>query len=141
MSRRGSETRQKQEQVLLRVEPGFRDQMKKGAWTSGLTVQSWLRKLAADALGVEPGKLTKRRRKPKVISEEKRQLVPLLDEAARLRGEVGKLGGALVKAAMHTREIEAMESHAEIERLIPEIKNLVDDLQGLRERLREALDG
>lgn len=141
MSGSGSEKRQKQEQILVRVEPGFRDLIKKGAWMSGLTVQSWLRKLAADALEVDPGKLTKRRRRPKAVSEQQKLLVPLLDDVARLRGDVGRLGGALVQAAMHTREIEAMESHAEIERLIPEIKILVEDLQGLRERLREALEG
>ena len=53
-------------------------------------------------------------------------------EIARLREHAAELCGALVRAAIRSREDDRNEAHAEIEALLPQVRTVVRDLDALK---------
>lgn len=116
----------KRDQILLRVDPSFRDVMEAVANKSGLSVQGWLRNLAAMTLEVDPESLPKSRRRSKQVPEALRQ------EIACFRADAERIESAL-------KDVVAASQPERLETLLPEIDSLVGRMQKLRQQLRGAL--
>ncbi|MBF0326460.1 MAG: hypothetical protein HQL42_15510 [Alphaproteobacteria bacterium] len=116
----------KRDQILLRVDSAFRDVMETAASESGLSVQGWLRKLAAVTLVVDPKSLPKSRRRSKPVPEALRQ------EIACFRADAERIEAAL-------KDVVAASRPERLETILPEINGLVGRMQKLRQQLRGAL--
>jgi transposase-like protein len=124
MARRGSETRRLPAEVLVRLTDEQKTAVAMHVQAAQVSIATWVRRIIADAIGVEPGPVTRRAVPPQEILE-----------IAHLREVVAELGGALVKAVIAAREGGRPVEHAAIEALIPGIKAAVLDLDRLKEKL------
>jgi hypothetical protein len=111
-------------QVLVRLTREQHMAVVAQAQAAQVSLASWIRRVIADAIGVEPGPVTTRAMPPHVILE-----------IAHLREVVAELGGALVKAAITARQDGRPAEHAAIEALIPGVKAAVRNLDKLKETL------
>lgn len=114
------------EQILLRVDRLFRAEMETAASACGLSVQGWLRNLAAATLEIDPKSLPKSRRRSKPMPETLRQ------EIACFRADAERIEAAL-------KDVVAASQPERLETLLPEIDSLVGRMQKLRQQLRGAL--
>jgi hypothetical protein len=124
MASHGSEKRKLTGEVLVRLTAEQQAAVASYAVAEQVTAATWLRRLIADAIGVEPGPVTSRAIPPQGILE-----------IAHLREVVAELGGALVQAAVAARKDGRAAEHAEIEALIPSIKSAALELDKLKEKL------
>jgi hypothetical protein len=124
MPGRGSENRQLPEEVLVRLTVEQFTAVVGHALAEQISKSTWVRRLIADALEIDPGPVVIRAQAPELVLE-----------VAHLREVVAELGGALVKAAIAAREDGRPVEHAAIEALIPDIKATVLDLDRLKEKL------
>ena len=85
---------------------------------------TWLRRLIADALEIDPGPVVIRAQAPELVLE-----------VAHLREVVAELGGAMVQAAVAARKDGRAVERAEIEALIPSIKAAALELDKVKEKL------
>jgi hypothetical protein len=111
-------------QVLVRLTSEQQAAVAAHAQAAQVSLATWIRRVIADAIGVEPGPVTSRAIPPQGILE-----------IAHLREVVAELCGALVKAAIAARQDGRPAEHAAIEALIPGIKAAIHDLDGLKEKL------
>lgn len=123
MARRGSEKRRLIAQVLVRLTEHQQLAVATHAERAQITIASWLRCLIADTLNVDAG--------PIVSSPAPEMIL----EIAHMREVVAELGGALVQAAIRTREDNRPVAHHDIEALITDVKRAVHDLDRLKEKL------
>lgn len=123
MSRRGSEVRKLEGQVLVRLTFEQQQAVAFYAETSRVSMATWIRTVIADAVSVGVGPVI--RAKP---SE-------LVLEIADLRSHVARLTGALVKAAILTRQDGRQVNHERIEGIISQLKMAVVDLDVVKENL------
>ena len=117
--------------VLVRLPSDLGDRLTQRAERAGLTQASMARRLIADGLedvilDIRP---MKRRRKPKPA--------PTVDvvAVAGLREVLGEVGGALVQAAVRSREAGHLTTHLAIEEILPRVKELVDFAQAWKTTL------
>ncbi|WP_298283580.1 hypothetical protein [Acidocella sp.] len=111
-------------QVLVRLTAEQQAAVATYAVAEQVTMATWIRRLVADAIGVEPGPVTWRAIPPQGVLE-----------IAHLREVVAELGGALVQAAVAARKDGRAAEHEEIEMLIPRIKSSALELDRLKEKL------
>ena len=108
--------------VLVRLDQDLADRITAAAGAEDLTPAAWLRALAVAATGADaacavPARASKQ---PPPASAE------AVIELAELRHVTGELGGALVRAAVVSREAGHLANHAAVEALIPRIKAVAD---------------
>ena len=120
----GSEKRRLTGQVLVRMTAEQQAAVERYALAEQMTRATWLRRLIADALEIDPGPVVIRAQAPELVLE-----------VANLREVVAELGGALVQAAVAARKDSRAAEHAEIEALIPSIKSAALELDKLKEKL------
>ena len=108
--------------VLVRLDPELAGWIAVAAEARDLTPAAFLRDLAVAATGADAGCALPARasRQPPPASPE------AVIELAELRHVTGELGGALVQAAVVSREAGRAADHAAIEVLIPRVKAAVD---------------
>ena len=116
----------KRDQILLRVDSSFREVMETAASESGLSVQGWLRNLAAATLEVDLKSLPKSRRRSKPVPEALRQ------EIACFRADAERIEVSL-------KDVVTASQPERLEPLLPEINSLVGSMQKLRQQLRGDL--
>lgn len=125
---RGTERRAMAGAVLVRLPDELAARVAAVAAAEGLSAAAWLRVHAATALGADLAEA-----RP---SAPRRGLPPEdVVAVARLRESVGEAVGALVQAAIRSREGGRAEAHAEIEALLPVLREHARDL----DRLKAAL--
>ena len=120
----GSEKRRLTGKVLVRMTAEQQAAVERCALAEQMTRATWLRRLIADALEIDPGPVVIRAQAPELVLE-----------VANLREVVAELGGALVQAAVAARKDNRAAEHAEIEALIPSIKSAALELDKLKEKL------
>ena len=120
----GSEKRRLTGEVLVRMTAEQQAAVERCALAARMTRATWLRRLIADALEIDPGPVVIRAQAPELVLE-----------VANLREVVAELGGALVQAAVAARKDGRAAEHAEIEALIPSIKSAALELDKLKEKL------
>ncbi|CTQ77575.1 hypothetical protein [Roseibium alexandrii] len=113
---RGSENRQKSEQVLVRMAPELARRVNAVAEAAGLSSASWIRDLAVKELGVDR----------KFVAPTPRVAVPPRDllEISRLTASVARLNGAVVQLQISIREAGTMDLHAEGERVLADLRSI-----------------
>lgn len=125
---RGTERRRLAAQVLVRLPRATADAVAARADAAGLTASSWVRGHLVELLGTEPAEAVavRARRSPRPPAPAH------VLELARLRESVAELSGALVQAAIRSREDGRHDTHAAIEAALPEVRRNVRDLDALK---------
>jgi len=111
----GSETRQRNKSVLVRLTEEERAKLEARAQEAGLSVGAFVRKAALGSAG------------PRI----RRAPVADTDELRRLRGELGKIGNNINQLAPHLNAGESGSARA--------VEETLAELRGLFPDLREAL--
>jgi len=130
---RGSETRAMGRQVSVRMDEALAARVRAVAERDGVTDAAAVRLIVTDALGLpEEARPTARGRSlpPKHVLE-----------LARLREVVAELTGALVQAAIRTREAGLPVLHADIEAALPGVRAAVRGLDALKLAILADLGG
>lgn len=131
----GSETRKLDgDAVLVRLPIDMSAAVRTAAAAKGMTAAAWLRDLAGQEVGVAPPAPA-----PPVPPSSRHAPTPLVLAVDRLREAVAETAGALVRAAVLTRTTGAADLHAEIEAVLPDVRNHVLDLINLKNALHEVL--
>jgi hypothetical protein len=125
---RGTEKRLMAAQVLVRLPSGTANAVAARADADGLTASAWIRARLVDLVGTEPADAI-----PVPARRAPRPPAPAhVLEVARLRESVAEMTGALVQAAIRSREGGRMDTHAAIEDTLPAVRRAVRDLDALK---------
>lgn len=124
MARRGSETRRLPGQVLVRLTSEQHGAVVSRAQAARVSTATWLRRLIADAVGVERGPVTSRAIPPAIVLE-----------IAHLRVAAGEISDAIYDAAKVVREQGYEDDYAAIRSRLDDVKKIVLELDRLKEKL------
>ena len=115
-------------QLLVRMPAPMAEHVRALAAADDLTAAAWCRRVVCAAAGAPPEDAVPVRayRPPLPIAP------PHVLEIARLRERAAELCGALVRAAIRSRENDRDEAHAEIDALLPRVREIVRDLDRLK---------
>ena len=124
----GPERRLMAAQVLVRLPSGTAHAVMTLADADGLTTSAWIRARLVDLVGTEPADAV-----PVRARHAPRPPAPAhVLEVARLRESVAEMTGALVQAAIRSREGGRLDTHAAIEDTLPAVRRAVRDLDVLK---------
>jgi hypothetical protein len=124
MARRGSDTRRLPGQVLVRLTSEQNAAVVARAQAARVSTATWLRRLIADAIGVERGPVTSRAIPPTIVLE-----------IAHLRVAAGEISDAIYDAANVAREQGYEDDFAAIWSRLDDVKKIVLQLDQLKEKL------
>ena len=116
------------DQLLVRMPAPVAAHVRALAEADDLTAAAWCRRVVCAAAGASPDDAVPVRayRPPLPVAP------PHVIEIARLREHAAELCGALVRAAIRSREDDRDEAHAEIDALLPQVRRAVRDLDALK---------
>lgn len=125
---RGTERRRLSGQVLVRLPSGTAAAVVTRAAAAGLTEAAWIRCQLVDLLGADPADavLVAARRPPRPPAPAH------VLEVARLREAVAEMTGALVQAAIRSREGDRLDTHAAIEAVLPDVRRAVREFDAVK---------
>ena len=126
---RGTERRRLSGQVVVRLAPATAARVAARATAAGLTQAAWIRHQLVGLLGTDPVEVVpeRARRAPRAPAPAH------VLEVARLREVVAELSGALVQAAIRSREGGHLDTHAIIEATLPDVRRVVRELDALKQ--------
>lgn len=123
MPGRGTETRAKSSQALVRMDPALAASVEAAAKTEDLTVAAWFRALAVESLKVDPdlAAATEPAFRPEAD----------LAELGRIVRLISRNNGALVQFTATLREFGEMQLHGDAEQVLADLRSLKRELTDL----------
>ena len=134
--RRGTEKRRLTAKIVTRMSPELAAMIRADAERHGWTDAAYIRYVFTTASAEMPAEdLTKKAQVTARRQELRAPPSPLTIEVTRLRESLGESVGALVQAAIRTREAGDVELHAQIEATIPTMRRLTLEIDKVKRRL------
>ena len=115
-------------QLLVRMPAPVAAHVRSLAAADDITAAAWCRRVVCAAAGAPPEDAVPVRAYRPPLPVAPAHVV----EIARLREHAAELCGALVRAAIRSREDDRPEAHAEIDALLPQVRAVVRDLDALK---------